>query len=360
MARSGRAGRVDVVVVGGSNFDYLVRGPRLPTPGSTVEGADFQDAPGGKGANQAIAAARLGARVAFISRGGRDEQGKRVVGRLRQEGVQLSALSRDRVARTGVALVLVDQSGEKQILTAPGANRNLTGREVSGHRQLIARAKVLLIQLEVPRAAVARAIGLADAAGVLTILDAAPPPPRHLPNGLLRRVHLLRCNADEATALTGISVTGRASARRAARSLLRRGVGAAIVGAKGGNLLCSADGDVWFPHLPVDVVDLTGAGDAFSAGLAVELSRGASLADATRFAAAAAAAKATVLGAQAGLPRRRRVLKLLKARHSALGTRRRSRDAAPSDRFRSAVRLALGGSSTPNVKATVRSTGRFQ
>jgi ribokinase len=300
------------VVVGGANLDYLVRGKRLPTRGATVAGTRFQDAPGGKGANQAVGAARLGARVAFIGRVGQDRQGDRILAALDREGVDRRGVSRDRRERTGVALVMVDDSGDKQILTAPGANVRLTRKLVERQSGSIRRARVLLVQLEVPLAAVERAVQLARRGGALVVLD--PAPPRRLPKRLLRQIDLLRCNADEARVVTGHRATTRAGARRAAGALLRAGVGAALIGTAGGNLLVGPNGERWLAHLEVRAVDATGAGDACSAALAVELARGASLEAAARFAAAAAAAKTTVLGAQAGLPTRARVNRLLRRR----------------------------------------------
>jgi ribokinase len=300
---------VDVLVVGGANTDFLVRGPSLPKPGSTIEGEDFQEAPGGKGANQAVAAARLGAKVALVGRVGPDERGAAILARLKSEGVHVQEVSRDSDSATGVALVMIDAKGEKQILTAPGANRRLTVRDIAHAGELIARARVVLLQLEVPLEAVAAAIRLARSAGARVVLD--PAPARQLSEELLRDVHVIRPNAAEAEVLTGIKVTGQASARRAAENLLRRSVRAAVIGSPEGNLLLSSEGELWLPHLPVDVVDVTGAGDAFAAAMAVCIARGEDLPSAVRFAHAAAALKTTRLGAQAGLPKRDEVERLL-------------------------------------------------
>jgi ribokinase len=305
----------DVVVIGGANWDYLVRGPSLPKAGTTVEGEEFQEAPGGKGANQAVAAARLGARVAFVGRVGADERGKALVARLKAEGVDVREVSTDPTAATGVALVMVDADGEKQIMTAPGANRRLTENDIAGAGQLIASAPIVLLQLELPLAAVAAAIRSARAAGARVVLD--PAPARELPDELLRDVHVIRPNAAEAEVLTDIEVTDQASATKAAEKLVHRGVGAAIVGAPGGNLLVASGQTLWLPHLPVKAVDATGAGDAFAAAIAVCIARGEDLPNAARFATAASAAKTTKLGAQAGLPRPEEVRRLLAGRGAA-------------------------------------------
>ena len=306
---------VDVVIVGGANTDYLVRGPSLPKPGSTIEGDEYQEAPGGKGANQAVAVARLGAKVALVARVGPDERGTAIISKLKSEGVDTREVSRDPTAPTGVALVMVDADGEKQILTAPGANRRLAVRDVAHAGELIANARVVLLQLEVPLEAVEAAIRLARAAGARVVLD--PAPARQLAEEVLQDVHVIRPNAAEAEVLTGIKVTDRASARKAAENLLRRGVGAAIVGAPSGNLLLSADGELWLDQVPVKAVDSTGAGDAFAGALAASMARGEDLPTAARFANAAAALKTTALRAEAGLPTREAVMRLFSESYAA-------------------------------------------
>jgi ribokinase len=304
---------VDVVVVGGANTDFLVRGAALPEPGSTIEGDEFQQAPGGKGANQAVAAARLGARVAFVGRVGADERGRALIAALEREGIDVQHVSIDANAPTGVALVMVDTEGQKQIMTAPGANRRLAADEVSRAAELIARARVVLLQLELPLPAVETGARLGRAAGARVVLD--PAPPRQLSEELLRDVHVIRPNAAEAKALTGIEISDRASAKKAAENLIRRGAGAAVVGAPGGDLLITPDGELWLPHIPLERVDTTGAGDAFAAALAVRIADGEDLARAARFASATAALKSTRLGAQAGLPTRAQVDELVSRVH---------------------------------------------
>jgi ribokinase len=301
----------DVVVIGGVNTDYLIRGAELPGPGSTVDGAEFQEAPGGKGANQAVAAARLGARVAFVGRVGADGRGKALLAGLQSEGIDVRAVTIDPDVATGAALVMVDARGEKQIMTAPGANHRVRPDDLAGAAELIARAAVLLLPLELPQPAVEAAVGLGRAAGAHIVLD--PAPPRALPEDLLRDVHVIRPNAAEAEVLTGIAVSDRATAKRAAENLLRRGVGAALIGAPGGTLLLSSEAELWVPWLDVHALDATGAGDAFVAALAVCIARGDDLGPATRFANAAAALQTTTLGAQAGLPAREQVERFLRA-----------------------------------------------
>jgi ribokinase len=302
-----------IVVVGGVNTDYLVKGKRLPEPGETIQGEVFREGLGGKGANQAVAAVRLGCRAELIARIGGDERGEIMRRQLAAEGVEVRYVRRDEDAITGAALILVDESGEKQILTALGANQRLAEEDIHAAGDAIASAKVLLAQLEVPVAAVGLALRLARAAGVRTVLDPAPAVP--LPDDVLRLVDVIRPNASEARILTGVPVRHRASARRAAGMLLRRGVGAVVVQAgEAGDLLVSAGEERLFPRIPVERVDATGSGDAFAAGLAVALAEGRPLTEAAELGNGAAALATTSLGAQAGLPRREAVLALLQQR----------------------------------------------
>ena len=299
-----------MVVLGGVNTDYLVKGERLPKAGETLEGMEFQEAPGGKGANQAVAVQRLGCRSALIARIGPEDRGTRMLGQIAAEGVDVTFVRRDDRAATGVALIMVDGSGEKQILTAPGANRRLTEADVAAAEEIIARSDVLLAQLEVPLAAVTLAFRLARSAGARTVLDPAPAVP--LPDDLLQMTDVIRPNASEAETLTGVPVRDRASAGQAARVLLDRGAGAAIVQSGGaGNLLVTSDEERFFGRIPVESIDATGAGDAFAAALAVGLAEGRALPEAAAMGSAAAAIATTRLGAQVALPRRDEVMRLL-------------------------------------------------
>ena len=309
-------GRYDVVVVGKANVDYLVRGPRLPHPGESVNGDFFQQAPGGKGANQAVGAARLGARVALVARVGNDARGDSVVEALITEGVEIDYLVRDPAAFTGVALCQVGGTGEKQILSAAGANGRLSVDDVRAAADALASARVVLLQLGVPLAAVTEAIRIGRAAGARIVVD--PGPPASLPDELLAQIDVIRPNCSEALALTTVEVDGQDSARQAAAVLLRKGVGAAAVQAgDSGDLLAWSGGEVWLPRFEVARVDATGAGDAFASAFAVALADGQPLSECGPFASAAAALATTVLGAQASLPRRAAVSALLQTRRPA-------------------------------------------
>jgi ribokinase len=308
--------RWDVVIVGGANTDYLVRGKTLPSPGETIEGDFFQNAVGGKGANQAVAAARLGARVAFVGRVGNDDRGDSVIEELEKAGVDTTFMSRTDQKPTGVALVMVNENGEKQILTAPGANQDMRVDDVLRAAGAIRSAAVAVAQLEIPLNVVAAALEIADENRVRTVLDPAPAQPLDL--ALLRHVQIIRPNSAEARALTGIQSRSRSGARQAAQTLLAKGVRAAVVqaGAKG-NLVVWPDGERWLPHIPVQTVDATGAGDAFVGALAMRMSGGSDLVAAAIFANAAAALATTKLGAQASLPTYEEVEDLLKRTNAA-------------------------------------------
>jgi ribokinase len=300
----------DIAVVGGANMDYLVRGRALPKPGETVMGDLFQEAPGGKGANQTVATARLGARVGLVARVGRDDRGTAIIKKLKDEGVETKYIDKDEKEPTGVALILVGQGGEKEILTAPGANLQLNINQIRDAAKMIQSVRILLTQLEVPLEALMLAVRLAHQAGAKVFLD--PSPPISLPNELLQMVSVVKPNASEAEALTGIQVRDRNSARNAAKVLLERGVGAVAVQAgDDGNLIVTSEQEHWFPKIPVQSVDATGAGDAFAAALAVALLEERPWQEAGAWASAAAALKTTKLGAQAGLPTREQILALL-------------------------------------------------
>ena len=315
MSRQGQI-RHDVVVVGGANTDFLVRGGRLPRPGETVNGNEFMTAGGGKGANQAVAAARLGARVAFIACLGRDARGDELQKLLRAEALNTKYLYRDAVAPTGAALIMVDDRGEKQIQCAPGANHKLTPARIRSAAPLIRNARVLLVQFEVTMPTVLAAVKIAHAAGVRIVLD--PAPPAKAPASLLRLIDVIRPNASEAKELTGVEVTDVKSARRVAQKLFKRGVKAvAIEAGAGGDLIVWPDGERLLRRMKVNTIDATGAGDAFAAGFSVALAEGRSYAEAAMFANAAAALATTKMGAMPAMPRRLEVQRLLEGAHAS-------------------------------------------
>jgi ribokinase len=300
----------DIVVVGGINSDFVLRGGRVPEPGETVVMDHFFQGPGGKGANQAVAAARLGARVAMIGCVGKDERGDAVIENLRKEGIETRFIAQAKIF-TGAALILVDADGEKSIGACEGANAKLSVAHIRAARQAIECCKVLLMQFEAPDPALLAAGRFAIKAGAKIILD--PAPPRKLPHGLIRLLDIIRPNSSEAQFLTGIKVTDRPSARRAAAALTKQGARAvALQAGNGGDLFVWPGGEQFLPHFKVKAVDATGAGDAFAGALAVGIAEGKSLAEAGRMGSAAAALNIMKVGAQAGLPTRRTLESFLK------------------------------------------------
>jgi len=299
----------DVVVIGGAAFDYLVHAPELPTPERTVHGDTFQKGPGGKGFNQAVAAARLGARVAFVTRVGRDAEGDAIVDALRHERIDITWVVRDEDVPTTSVVIAVDRRGRKQTVAVPGASARLSVADVEAAATALAEAPVLLMQLEVPFAVLQRARQIAGRAR--HVLD--PAPARRVPESLLAGIDVVKPNALEAEALSGIRVDDRSSASRAAAVLRSRGARAVVVAQAGdGVLIVDDDGEHYVPHLDVVTVDTTGAGDALAAGLAVGLSEGRGLVAAVHFGVAAAALTTTRIGAYGALPQRAEAEELLR------------------------------------------------
>ncbi len=301
------AGRPRIVVVGSSNTDMVVEAGRLPAPGETVLGGRFLTAAGGKGANQAVAAARLGADVALVARVGRDPFGDAALGGFECEGIRTEHVRRDDEAPSGVALILVGAAGENLIAVAPGANARLGPDDVDAAARAIETADLLLLQLEVPFETVRRAAAIARAAGVRVLLDPAPAPALDLLEpALLAAVSILTPNESEAERLTGIRVEDDASAERAARALRERGVPVVVItlGA-GGCLAIAEEGAIRVPGASLagaEAVDATAAGDTFNGALAWALAGGRPLAEALAFANRAASIAVTRRGAQPSMP----------------------------------------------------------
>ncbi len=292
-----------IVVVGSSNTDMIVQLPHLPKPGETVSGGAFSTAAGGKGANQAVAAARAGANVGLVARVGEDSFGEQAIAGFVGDGIDVSHVTRNPAAPSGVALIFVDDGGENCIAVAPGANATLTPEDVEAAEDLITGAEVVVMQLETPIESVERAAALAREHGVRVILN--PAPARPLNDELLANVSILTPNESEAELLTGIQVSDDAGAEEAARALSARGVDIVILtlGSRGAYVFESDSGEL-VPGFEVQVVDTTAAGDVFNGSLAVGLAEGLPLARAVRFANAAAALSVTRLGAQPSAPTR--------------------------------------------------------
>ena len=291
------------MVVGSSNTDLVVETGTLPAPGETVLGSDLLIAAGGKGANQAVAAARLGAEVTLVARLGRDMFGDRALAGFEAEGIATDHVVRDPSRPSGAALILVGERGENLIAVGQGANAALCEDDVEAAAAAIAGADFLLLQLEVPMAAVRRAARIARRAGVGVILD--PAPAAELDAGMLELVTYLTPNESEARILTGVEVADAASARRAGEILRRRGAANVLLtlGAAGA-VACTAAGTLEVPGRAVEAVDATAAGDAWNGALACSLAAGRPLERAVEFASAAAALSVTRRGAQPSMPRR--------------------------------------------------------
>ncbi len=293
-------------------MDLTVAVPRLPREGETITGGTFYVSHGGKGANQAVAARRLGAEVRFVGCLGQDAQGDQIADQLVAEGIPTGGLIRTGEAATGVAMIMVDAEGRNQIAVAPGANLLLLPELAQRHAALLIQAQVLLCQLEIPVSTVRWALEAGREHGILTILNPAPAQP--LPDGLLSLVDCLTPNAGEAAILSGVAVEGPETAAHAAQRLLAQGVKRVIVtlGTQGA-LFSDGTSPRHFPAFPVAAVDTTGAGDAFNGALAVGLVAGGTWEEAIRLAHATAALACKTRGAQTSFPVRAQVEGFLRA-----------------------------------------------
>ncbi|MDQ4078046.1 MAG: ribokinase [Chloroflexota bacterium] len=304
------ADRKTIVVVGSLNMDLVVRTARLPSPGETVRGSDFGTFPGGKGANQAVAAARVAddeTRVYMVGHVGEDDFGKALRNSLRDSGVNVEQV-RTVPGATGNAMIAVEESGENFIIITAGANGTLTSGDLDEVAPLLQDAEALLLQLEIPLPVVERAAQLAAEGGTGVILNPAPAPDGPLPPSLLRHVSILIVNETEAAALAGEQDPGVA-----AKALRTLGIPVVILtlGAEGAIVLHEGESKQ-VPAFAITPVDTTAAGDAFVGALAAALVEGHSLLDAVRFANGAGALAATRPGAQPSLPRRRELLEFIK------------------------------------------------
>lgn len=304
-----------LVVVGSLNMDFVVAVDRLPAPGETVLGRDFRMVPGGKGANQACAAGKLGAdsvHVKLIGRVGYDVFADHLKASLSAAGVDVTAVHATRAQPTGVALIWVDRTGQNSIVVASGANHELAAADVEAMRKSFRGAAIALFQLETPLDTVQAALKLAREEGAITVLD--PAPAQALPAGLLEQVDILTPNESEALVLCGLppARVSQAKASKLAESLLRLGPRTVIVKlGDQGCLLLNEAGPRHFPASAVEVRDTTAAGDTFNAALAVALAEGKPIEKAIPFANAAAAISVTRFGAQASAPSRAEVEALL-------------------------------------------------
>ena len=304
-----------VVVIGSTNMDLVVRCPRMPHPGETLLGGEFASSPGGKGANQAVAAARLGAECHFIGRVGADDFGSRLKLQMEAAGVNTRHLIVTEGVASGVAMIVVDGQGENSIVVASGANARVTPADIDAAEPLIASAKAVLVQLELPMETVLRGLALARKHNVMTVLDPAPAPPDAVLPAAAYDVDILNPNAVEASQLSCEPIgEDRHSAKMVAVALLRMGAKSVVIKLGRRGALAVDGAKPKFRELPafqVSVVDTTAAGDAFAAALTVARAAGRSLTDATRFACAAGGLACTKLGAVNAMPTLAEVEKLM-------------------------------------------------
>jgi len=293
-----------IVVIGSSNSDLVIQAPRLPKPGETVTGALYADFRGGKGgANQAVAAARAGARVTFLGRVGEDDRGSEMLSALQAEGIDTSHVEVAAGEASGLAVIVVDAAGENQIIVAEGANRGLSNLHIDEVAEMLGSSDIAVAQLEIPLETVCHLGEVCESCGTTLILNPSPAGP--IPQSLLRCVDVLVPNLVELETITGSVVETVEDIEEAARSLLRQGVGSVVVTqGRDGSLAATPDECWWVKSLPVDGRDRVGAGDCFVGALAVGLGEGKPLKEAVNFATVAAGISVTTLGAADSMPYR--------------------------------------------------------
>lgn len=302
-----------IVVFGSINMDLVTRTPRLPIAGETLQGYEFFTAAGGKGANQAVAAARLGISTHLVGRLGNDDFGRRLLAELQAAGVRTDGILVDDATTSGVAVITVDEAGENNIIIVAGANGRLDETDVERLQSQLPGAAALLMQFEIPMPAVQLAARTARSAGVPVILD--PAPARDVPAELYPLVDIITPNQLEASELVGFPVDGQEAAAKASAELQQRGVKTVIVKLGDRGVFCATTEETFFvPAFSVKAIDTVAAGDAFNGALAVALAEGLPLRQAVVWGTAAGAICATQLGAQPSLPDRDRFNQFLKER----------------------------------------------
>jgi ribokinase len=296
-----------IIVIGSSNTDMVIKTEKIPMPGETILGGTFLMNPGGKGANQAVAASRLGGKVTFIAKIGDDLFGNQTTGILKKEGIDTGYIVKDSGLPSGIALITVDEEGENSIVVAPGSNHNLMVQDIDSDILTGDKFKVMLLQLEIPLMTVEYAALTAAESGIKVILN--PAPAQKLHDYLLRHIWLITPDESEVEILTGIKVHNQFTAEAAATSLLKRGVKNVIITMSArGAFVKSEDFTEMLPGIQVKAVDTTGAGDVFNAALAVATAEGKGLRDAVIFANKAASICVTRMGAQASAPYREEII----------------------------------------------------
>lgn len=299
--------RKKIVVVGSSNTDMVIKANRLPVPGETVIGHHFMMNPGGKGANQAVTAARMGGDVSFITKTGNDLFGRQSMELYNSEGIKTDYVFSDQDNPSGVALISVDSHGENCILVAPGANSFLSTKDIDKARNIIEEADILLVQLEIPMETVEYASEIASQNDTKVILN--PAPAQNLSEDLLKKISIITPNKSEAEILTGVHVTDWASAYKAAELISDKGVNTVVITLGELGALVK-DGDLYheIKAEKVEAIDTTAAGDTFSGTLCVGLAEGKDIVEAVKMACKASSVTVTRMGAQAAIPYRNELL----------------------------------------------------
>ena len=302
---------MNITVIGSSNTDMIIKVPRIPKPGETVLGGKFSTAPGGKGANQAVAAARSGGNVTFVARVGDDIFGEQALKGFKEDGINTDFIIKDKDAPSGIAEIFVSEDGENSIAVASGANLNLSVYDVIAAKEVILSSDILLMQLEIPLKTVQYAAKLAYDHGIRVILNPAPGQP--LPIEILKTISILTPNEAEAAMLTGIKIDDEGAGEDAGRILISKGVNKVIITiGKKGALILDSSGSELVGGFKVHAVDTTAAGDIFNGALAVALAEKKNIWEAVKFGNAAAALSVTKLGAQPSAPKRKEILEFLK------------------------------------------------
>jgi ribokinase len=301
---------MSIVVFGSINMDLVARTPRLPAPGETISGQSFQTIPGGKGANQAVACARLGAKTYMVGRVGGDVFGGRLKDELAVAGVDHTNVEIDEEVSSGVALIAVEESAENMIIVVPGANGQVNDEDLLRLESVLDRSKILLLQLEIPLEMVVAAAKMAKEKGVMVILD--PAPAQVLPEELYSLVDVITPNETEAELLVGFPVKNQEDAARAAEILRTRGVQNVIIKMGSHGSFALVDGqEIFFKAFPVTAVDTVAAGDAFNGALAVALAENLPVDKAIQWGMAGGALSVTKEGAQPAMPGRKELENLL-------------------------------------------------
>jgi ribokinase len=301
---------MSLVVFGSINMDLVARTSRLPSPGETLTGQSFQTFPGGKGANQAVACARLGAKTYMVGRVGGDVFGETLKAELASAGVDHTNVEIDSEVSSGVAMIAVEESAENMIIVVPGANGKVSKEDLPRLERVLAKSNILLLQLEIPLEMVVAAAKMAKEKGVTTILD--PAPAQTLPEKVYSLIDYITPNETEAAFLVGFPVENQEDAARAVSVLVERGVGQAIIkmGSKGAFTFIDEE-ERFFRAIPVTAIDSVAAGDAFNGALAVALSEGKSAEEAVQWGIAGGALSVTKEGAQPAMPERSDLLAIL-------------------------------------------------